>query len=1420
MNQLKQKITPEYKIFYRGDCVRFHLKLDSPLSGKAFLRTNLGRLSVRCQEIAEHVSAVQGRDWHDVPMGRIFETEFTLSLPLTETGSFSAKAWFLADGQKKPLWPEGENITFKVEPPAYVCGSGIYTAFARQFGPRLAEKEETQNDLSDSISRLDEKDYVVIPPSGTFRALIDKLDFITGTLHSRIIQLLPIHPTPVTFGRMGRFGSPFASLDYFAVDPALAEFDKKTTPLDQFVELVDAVHARGAQLFLDIPVNHTGWASRLHLEHPDWFKRNADQSFASPGAWGVVWADLVELDYSKTQVADYMAEVFLYWLRLGVDGFRCDAGYKIPFEAWKVINAKIRLEYPDAILLLEGLGGPLDLQKKLLESAGLNWAYSELFQNYTKEQIEPYLRYCETVNSGSGLMVHFAETHDNNRLALVSKEYSVMRTAFSALLSYNGTLGITNGVEWFATQKIDVHGAAPLNWGSSKNQITQIRRLQVLLSLHPAFFARSSLRLLENDNADSISVVREDAVKEHKILILINLNESSSVRCRWPQSGFPITGETLFDLLSGRKIVCTSEEEQNGLTIEAQQVLCLTTGEEDLRQLELAQRRTTYSEPEYALRQRIRAELFKVITEYQGLRDVAAFDVEQLAAHFTEKPEAFCAQMSASPLPPLTTWTEGKDQKRIVLLPADDLLIVKCSTPFRAEIKNGVQTVEAGIGLPSADGRYFYIFKKQKASATVSEYRQFKITVYESGRARPESGILLLLPAGDSAQLRTSFSGAEIKQKNGMLIAANYLGGMSQIRADWGSLRSKYDAVLAANGSPDFPVDRRVLFTRLRAWVVSNDYSTELNLKVLRQFTAGTENSARWQFLVPAGQGKTVALTITFQLALNANALRLRFERPEETQQNDFLPQQEIPLKIILRPDLEDRINHEVTKAYQGAEEQFKKAVQVEKEGFLFAPHPERALRVELPGSDFIWQPEWSYMHFLAEEEERGLEANTDLFSPGYFEFYLENGETRGLSARAEFSTTVSNNKIKQNKILWPEISLEQTAPAEQAALSALKRFIVKRDQYQTIIAGYPWFLDWGRDTLISLRGVISAGLMDESRNIIKQFSAFEQNGTIPNVIRGADNSNRETSDAPLWLFKAVEDFVEHSGNDAILQEDCGGRTLLTVLESIVRHYVAGTSTGIKMDKESGLIFSPPHFTWMDTNYPAGTPREGYPIEIQALWVSALRFISRTVPKWKALQKQAENSIAAYFWLPEKKYLSDCLHISYQTPVAKAEADDACRSNQLFAVTLGAVTDAEMQKNIVASCEQLIVPGAIRSLADMPLSRPLPVSWNGQLLNNPRSPYFGRYEGDEDTRRKPAYHNGTAWTWPFPSYVEALYKILGEDGRSRCRALLLSSRTIMEDSAVGFIPEICDGSAPHQLRGCGAQAWGVSEFYRVLKLLS
>ena len=305
----------------------------------------------------------------------------------------------------------------------------------------------------------------------------------------------------------------------------------------------------------------------------------------------------------------------------------------------------------------------------------------------------------------------------------------------------------------------------------------------------------------------------------------------------------------------------------------------------------------------------------------------------------------------------------------------------------------------------------------------------------------------------------------------------------------------------------------------------------------------------------------------------------------------------------------------------------------------------------------------------------------------------------------------------------------------------------------------------------------------------------------------------------------ACYDLVKEQINEGFLEEQCGNKTIREVLLSIGKSFSSQTDNQIRFDPESGLIYSPAHFTWMDTNYPAGTPRQGYPIEIQALWHRALRFFAvidqdKKASFWLKLSDKVKNSISELYYIKNLGFLSDCLHTSSFKPAAFAEPDDALRPNQLLAITLGAIEDKNICKMILSSCEELIVPGAIRSLADRQVNKPIEILLQGKIINNPYYPYQGQYKGDEDTQRKPAYHNGTAWTWLFPSFCEAWVHTYGEAGKKTALSILSSSVLLINQGCVGHVPEILDGDRPHIQRGCDAQAWGVSEIYRVLKKLS
>ncbi|MBR1836570.1 MAG: glycogen debranching protein, partial [Kiritimatiellae bacterium] len=528
---------------HAGDDVVFELFAEGAGPGRAVLRTQLGGARRRRRELVEAMD--EGRpplalDWNDVPMEEVSAgggvRRFAVRVPLVDIGFFRAKACFFPEGGDRPFWPDGGDVCVKVAPAWTAAWTSVYCAFPRCFGPD--EAAERSRPAPAAAAALDSSGWTAIPPGGTFRSLARHLDEILLGERFRVLQLLPVHPVPTTFARMGRFGSPFASTDFFSVDPALAEFDPKATPLDQFRELADAVHARGGRLFIDLPANHTGWASTLQTHHPEWFRKNADGSFRSPGAWGVTWEDLVELDHARPELRGFMASVFEFWCAQGVDGFRCDAGYMVPAETWRYVVSRVRESYPDAVFLLEGLGGKISVTNALLSEEGLDWAYSEIFQTGDRSAFERYLPGATAVSGSIGPLAHYAETHDNNRLAARSRAWARMRTALAALVSQQGCFGVTCGVEWFADEKIDVHGASALRWGSPENQVAEIRRLNTLCAVLPAFAAGASVRLVQHGPGNSLAVLRTARSGSGKddALVLVNLDPDAPQPVAW--SGF------------------------------------------------------------------------------------------------------------------------------------------------------------------------------------------------------------------------------------------------------------------------------------------------------------------------------------------------------------------------------------------------------------------------------------------------------------------------------------------------------------------------------------------------------------------------------------------------------------------------------------------------------------------------------------------------------------------------------------------------------------------------------------------------------------------------------------------------------------------------------------------------------------------
>ncbi len=1287
----------------------------------------------------------------------------------------------------------------------------------------------------------------MLPPSGKLRDLMRELPHIVDGLGCRILHLLPVNPTPTTYARFGRFGSPYAALDLTAIDPALVEFDRRTTGVEQFCELARATHAHGARLFLDLVVNHTGWSAALQEQHPEWYLRDADGRFVSPGAWGVTWEDLVELDDSQRDLWDHLAAALLTWCRRGVDGFRCDAGYQVPMPVWQYLIARVREEYPDTVFLLEGLGGSWQDTESLLTEGGMQWAYSELFQEYAGFQVSGYLDHALKQSGRVGLLVHYSETHDNERLARKGRAWSLLRNRLCALTSLCGGFGFTCGVEWLATERIKVHGCTGLNWQATGHLLPELKQLTRLVADHPCFLDGARCTRLSPPASNILALQRDSAEGLDRALVLVNTDVDKPGMLDLPASALPAAApipiEEWQELL-GQPLPVVRRQPDGGVRFELGPgaAYCLAdrmtprglTGDP----YRLARARAAWWIQ--ALRHRFESEdlgphsfvELAAIVAADPRRALGAADQLERDLARRDLLGALQSALGHEAYPRVVVW-ERSDVRRVVLVPPQHWLLVQDSIPFRATLtRPGSDRVVNAESVPMAGGHVACFLPHVAAGPA-------RLTVQHCVEtAAPVIGQLQCLPAEPGGRSR----GAEAL-RSGIVLLTNGRGGMARMGVDLGRIASKYDCLLAANLHPRLPVDRHVFAKRVRVWANAGGFITPLNGGNLIHFDPGPP--ARWTFGAAAGDGRRAGIELVAAMVPDANTTVLHFGLlpvPELGPAEQAAPD----VRLTVRVDIEDRSFHAETKGNGGSEHHFHTHAHTlpDQPGFAFTPAPDRQLRVHASSGLYHPAPEWSHNIPHPVEASRGQEPCGDAYSPGWFDLPLRPGEpvTVWVSAEPEPPGALPSGRTPTAR----EAEAAGMSPGRQpgkrtggTSLSfehhlrrAAGDFVVRRDDARTVIAGYPWFLDWGRDTLICARGLLAGGMVDEVRQFLVAFGRFEEQGTLPNTIQGENASNRDTSDAPLWYGIVAEELAaqaqrEGADDPRSTTVDAGRRTVADVLRSIAVHYVRGTPNGIRMDPESGLIWSPSHFTWMDTNYPAGTPRAGYPIEIQALWIRLLRQLDRlgapaAGEAWARLADRAEASFHSWFWLEDQGWFADALLAAPQVPARTATPDTALRSNSLFPISLRLVRGERARRCVEAAQRHLLVPGALRSLAPLPVTPPLPIrSADGRLLNDPNQPYWGRYEGDEDTRRKPAYHNGTAWVWTLPTFCEALACAwdFAPEAVAAARSILGSVDALLAEGCLGHLPEIVDGDAPHAPRGCDAQAWSLTEVLRVWQLL-
>jgi predicted glycogen debranching enzyme len=453
-------------------------------------------------------------------------------------------------------------------------------------------------------------------------------------------------------------------------------------------------------------------------------------------------------------------------------------------------------------------------------------------------------------------------------------------------------------------------------------------------------------------------------------------------------------------------------------------------------------------------------------------------------------------------------------------------------------------------------------------------------------------------------------------------------------------------------------------------------------------------------------------------------------------------------------------------------------------------------------------EPCW-YRDFLYDEElARGLDAVEDLAAPGRYEFDLMSGP-----AVLIFSAEGLEQSLSQESLAPLEMARElgERERARREAVSgphlrAAEAYLVKRGTGKTIIAGYPWFGDWGRDTFIALRGLcLAAGRWEEARDILVAWAGAVSQGMLPNRFpdRG-EGPEYNSVDASLWYVIVVHEFLQIVGDHAL--PDAERNILDAAVDAILAGYRQGTRHGIRCDADGLLACGAPgvQLTWMDAKVGdwVVTPRIGKPVEVQALWLNALSLAGRRNPQWLAIFDQGHASFQNRFWNEERGCLHDVVDVDHQP----GTVDARLRPNQIFAA--GGLPllllDADRAARVVQVVQdKLWTPMGLRSLAP------------GE------KDYAAHYRGGP-LERDGAYHQGTVWPWLAGPFIEAWVRARGmtPEAKAQARDLFLSPQLLRLDlPGLHHVPEIADAEPLHTARGCPFQAWSLGEVLRMEKFL-
>lgn len=502
------------------------------------------------------------------------------------------------------------------------------------------------------------------------------------------------------------------------------------------------------------------------------------------------------------------------------------------------------------------------------------------------------------------------------------------------------------------------------------------------------------------------------------------------------------------------------------------------------------------------------------------------------------------------------------------------------------------------------------------------------------------------------------------------------------------------------------------------------------------------------------------------------------------------------PTMLRFKPFLAFRNVHSLTRANVDADTRYEK---VENGIRVKMYHGYSPLHLQFSkNAEYVHVPDWNYNIEYREEMERGYEYSEDLFTPGFFEMPIKKGESIVFCASLD-----EENPVNFKRYFTTEIKNRTPRNSYHNCLvNSAQQFIVHSGKKTEIIAGFPWFGRWGRDTFIALPGLtLTQGDTTTCQDVIDTMIS-ELNGPLfPNIGSG-DNTAYNSVDAPLWFFWALQQYAEATRSQKQVWKKYGAK-----MKMILEGFRAGTVYNIKM-QENGLIYAGEEghaLTWMDAvvNGKPVTPRIGMPVEINALWYNAIMFSIEMAElagdqdfcaEWGAIAIGIPAAFKETFWNKDRGYLADYVNGEYK--------DWSVRPNMIFAASLPfSPISEQIRKLIVDKCgQELLTPRGLRTLSPM------------------HPDYKGTYCGGQEERDS-AYHQGTVWPWLLGHYAEAYLKLHGKSGIAHIKSLYEDFEMVMIEHGIGSISEIYDGNPPHHPNGTPSQAWSVAELLRIEWLL-